>query len=223
MPLQNDLNQYLQIEFPSLTPIYGVIVRGSPILSQYVTSFKVLYSLYDGVFFHVIEDEHGNPQIFSGSVDQNTHVKNIFHTPAEAKYVRIYPLSFEGSIALRAEILGCQRNPLQPPIVFPHHGPTSPIMIPQTTPIPSTFVPPIYITPPSMHTIAPIKPLCTDPMGVENNQMSSSQIKFSSIKDAGSVKSKVRKNALEIIKLSSFRGWMPLVDSLNEFVLVSLF
>lgn len=177
-PMQNDLNQYLEIEFPQPIPIYGVIVRGSPMLSQYVTSYKVLYSYDDGVFFHVIEDESRNPQIFKGSVDQNTPVKNIFTTPAEAKFVRIYPLSFHGSIALRAEILGCQRNPLQPPIVLPPPGVTTPIMIPLTTPIPSTALPPILITPPSMHTIAPIKPLCDDTMGVESGQMNPNQVKF---------------------------------------------
>lgn len=177
-PVQNDLNQYLQIEFPNLTPIYGVIVRGSSILSQYVTSFKVLYSLYDGVFFHVIEDENGNPQIFSGSVDPNTPVKNIFRTPAEAKFIRIYPLSYHGSIALRAEILGCQRDPRQPPIIIPPIGPTTPIMMPVTTPIPSTVLPPSFVTPPSMHTIGPIKPLCDDPMGVQNGLLSPNQIKF---------------------------------------------
>lgn len=43
----------------------------------------------------------------------------------------------------------------------------------------------------------------------------------SSIKDAGSVKTKVRRNPLEIIKLSSARGWMPLADNVNEYVMVS--
>ncbi|CRK93314.1 CLUMA_CG006855, isoform A [Clunio marinus] len=49
--------------------------------------------------------------------------------------------------------------------------------------------------------------------------MSPNQITFSSIKDAGSVKTKVRKNPLEIIKLSSTRGWMPLTVSMTEYVL----
>jgi hypothetical protein len=175
-PVQNDLNQYLQIEFPSLTPIYGIIVRGSSILSQYVTSFKVLYSLYDGTFFHVIEDENGNPQIFSGSVDSNTPVKNIFKTPAEAKFLRIYPLSYHGSMALRVEVLGCQRDARKPPIIFPPIGPTTPIMIPLTT----TAMPQVFATPPSVHTIAPphVEPPCVDPMGVQNGVLSPSQIKF---------------------------------------------
>lgn len=178
-PLQNDLNQYLQIEFPQPIPIYGVVVRGSPILSQYVTSYKVLYSYNDGVFYHVIEDEHGNPQIFSGSIDSNKAVKSIFKTPVEAKYVRIYPLSWEGSIALRLEILGCQKDPAKPPIVIPPVGPSTPISIIIPSTLSSITAATFGVTPPSVFTISPsIKPMCDDPMGVENSQLSPNQVKF---------------------------------------------
>ena len=100
---------------------------------------------------------------------------------------------------------------------------------PQTMPFPGPGVEPERIfkpqgvTPPMpIFTEAPVEPLCDDPLGVENSKLSSSQIKFSSIKDSGSVKTKVRKNPLEIIKLSSKRGWMPLADNTNEYVMVSI-
>jgi F5/8 type C domain/Chitin binding Peritrophin-A domain len=210
-PATNDLNQYLQFNLPHITPVYGIIVKGSPVLNQYVTSYKVLYSM-DGNVFHIIPDRMGNPQIFSGSVDQKTQVQSVFLVPIEAKIVRIYPLTWSGSIALKAEILGCQKDPLEP-ITFPTTKrlvvPTQAVPIVQGSTTPGIFV----------H--VPIKPLCEDPLGVENGKLSPNQVKFSSIKDTGSVKTKIKKNPLDIIKLSSNRGWIPLTDNANEFITVS--
>lgn len=214
-PKTNDLNQFIQFNFPNAVPIHAVIIRGSKMFDQYVTSFKILYS-YDGQVYHVHENAQKKPQIFSGSVDSKTPVKSIFTTPIEAKIFRIYPISWHGAIALRAELLGCQR-PSQP--LFP-----STIRLRSLTTRRPAISPPglvIQTTQAPMFTEAPLEPLCDDPLGVDNSAISPSQIKFSSIKDSGSVKTKIRKNPLEIIKLSSARGWMPLVDSMNEFVMVS--
>jgi len=209
----NDLNQYLQIEFPQSIPVYGVIVRGSPILDQYVTSFKILHS-FDGQTFHVLDDTNNRPQIFSGSVDPRTPVKSMFKVPVEAKLIRIYPISWNGNIALRTELLGCQKTTY--PITF------GPVLTTTTRkPIIAVTQPQLFaeITTTVISIIVPEKPMCDDPLGVENSQISPNQITFSSIKDSGSVKTKVRKNPLEIIKLQSPRGWMPLTDNVNEFVM----
>lgn len=40
-PMLNEPTQYLQITLPKAIPLYGVIMQGSPIFDQYVTSFKV--------------------------------------------------------------------------------------------------------------------------------------------------------------------------------------
>ncbi|KAL7040824.1 hypothetical protein ACKWTF_000531 [Chironomus riparius] len=218
-PATNDLNQYLQIDFPSAMPIYGVMVRGSPLLTQYVTSFKVLYSL-DGIVYHIIPDASGNPLIFSGSIDQNTPVQHIFRTPVEAKLIRFYPLTWHEGIAIRVEILGCQRDPRQPLTLPP--APTTTTKSIETVTQPTKIIEEVFApitTPASVFTITTIQPLCDDPLGVENSKLSPNQITFSSIKDAGSVKTKVRRNPLEIIKLSSARGWMPLADNVNEYVM----
>ena len=177
-PLKQDLNQYLQIEFPHPVPIYGIIVRGSPILSQYVTSFKVLFSYDDNGIYHVIEDLYGKPHIFSGSVDSNTAVRNIFNKPVEAKFVRIYPLSWEQTISLRVEILGCTITPGKHLITFPPIGPTVPVYMTPTPTLSTVTAPSLGITPPSSFTISPIIPICDDPLGVENGKIGPHQIKF---------------------------------------------
>lgn len=221
-PKSNDLNQFFQVTFPQAIPIHGIIIRGSPMLDQYVTSFKILHS-YDGNTYHVYENSQKNPKIFSGSVDSKTPVKTILEQPIEAKIIRIYPISWHKSVALRVELLGCQKS--SDP-VFVMLTPTTRRPVVQETPPPVVFVPVVFAkpepAPTPMFTEAPIEPLCDDPLGVENSKLSPSQIKFSSIKDAGSVKTKVRKNPLEIIKLSSVRGWMPLADSTSEFVMVGI-
>lgn len=214
-PKTNDLNQFLQVTFNQPIPIYGVIIRGSPMFDQYVTSFKVLYS-YDGSVFHVFQDKNGQPQIFSGSVDAKTAVNTLFHIPVEAKIVRIYPLSWKGSIALRAELLGCQSK--MPPLI--------PLTTQSPTPKPREITPPptVFIVPTTrvpVFTEHYIEALCDDPLGVENQEMYTSQITFSSNKESGAVKTKPRKT-LETIKLSSIRGWMPLTDNTNEYIQVRL-
>lgn len=176
-PLKQDLNQYLQIEFPHPVPIYAVSVQGSPALSQYVTSFKVLFSYDDSGIYHVIEDFYGNPHIFSGSVDSNTAVKNVFNKPVEAKFVRFYPLSWEQTISLRVEIFGCTIIPGKHLVTFPPIGPTVPIYITKPT-LATVTAPVLGITPPSSFTISPIIPICDDPLGVENGKIGPHQIKF---------------------------------------------
>lgn len=105
-PEINDQMQYLQIAFERPQPIFGVIMRGNPIFDQYVTSFKILHSS-NGIAFHYLVDETSQPQIFSGPIDSRTPVKSMFRIPIEAKVVRIYPLKWHGSIAIRTELLGC--------------------------------------------------------------------------------------------------------------------
>lgn len=110
--------QYLQIAFDKPQPMYGVIMQGNPIFDQYVTSFKILHSS-DGIAFHYLVDETTHPQVFTGPIDSRTPVKSMFKIPIEAKVIRIYPLTWHGSIAIRAELLGCSLEKIN--LVIPHH------------------------------------------------------------------------------------------------------
>lgn len=46
-------------------------------------------------------------QLFYGNVDKNTPVMNQFFKPIVARYIRILPQSWNGSLCLRAEVLAC--------------------------------------------------------------------------------------------------------------------
>lgn len=145
--------QYLQMGFEKTVPIYGIIMQGSPIFDQYVTSFKILYSL-DGRAFHFLVDETKLPQIFNGPIDSRTPVKSMFKIPIEAKVIRIYPLTWHGSISIRAELLGCSPYKVieEENTIPPHHEQIED------------------------------KPICDDAMGVNSGLLRGNQIKLSSFK-----------------------------------------
>lgn len=152
-PEINDQMQYLQIGFEKPVPIYGIIMQGSPIFDQYVTSFKILHS-YEGRAFHYLVDETTKPQIFNGPIDSRTPVKSMFKIPIEAKVLRIYPLTWHGSISIRTELLGCSPHKVveEENTIPPHHEQIEE------------------------------KPICDDPLGIVSGDIRPSQIKLSSHK-----------------------------------------
>jgi von Willebrand factor len=205
-PAINDQMQYLQITFPTVTPIYGVIMRGNSFLDQYVTSFKILHS-FDGVAFHYLYDESRTPQIFRGPADSNTKASSLFEIPIEAKAVRIYPISWHKSIAVRAELLGCALN-----------VPTTPKPITSTTtPASAVSSKPLPVIP-GIEDI--VEPMCDDPMGVDNGQLAPTQIKVSSSKPGvpGVKTAAVPLKPSDALKLTAPKGWQPMLDTPNEFV-----
>lgn len=156
---------------------------------QYVTSFKIVYS-YDGKDLHYLIDETKKPQVFSGPIDSKTPVKSAFKVPIEAKMVKIYPLTWHGSISVRVELLGCSpfqwRKPQeQTTTITPHHI-----------------------------EIVEDKPVCDEPLGLENGNLHIDQISLSSFK-----LNSTKDLAKQSLKLSSKNGWQPNIDSPNEYVL----
>lgn len=190
--------QYLQIDFAKPVALYGVIIRGSPIFDQFVTSYKIMHS-FDGIAYHYLLDYTSTPQIFSGPVDKRSEVKSDFKIAIEARIVRIYPLTWHDSIAIRLELLGCGATKTTiPPVVFnKHHQPTT--IIVEDVP---TEAPPMY---------------CEEPLGLANGAMMSGQIEVSSSKSSFA-RSKPN-YVLESLKLTSLKGWSPHLDTLSEFVL----
>lgn len=55
-------DQYLQIDLGREEPVYGVIVAGSSLYDEYVTSYQVLYSP-DGVSYSYVTDISRNPKV----------------------------------------------------------------------------------------------------------------------------------------------------------------
>uniref|UniRef100_A0A1I8Q8K8 Hemocytin n=1 Tax=Stomoxys calcitrans TaxID=35570 RepID=A0A1I8Q8K8_STOCA len=189
-PMINDQNQYLEITLPEPEPLFGVIMAGSPDFDNYVTLFKIYYS-NDGEAYHALNDETDKPQLFNGPHDSRTPAKTLFKIPIEAKTLKIYPLKWHGSIAIRVELLGCG------------HIETTTVK-PKITPI----------TEHPIHLIDDIQ--CTDKMGVDNNEMSPNQVKASTIWQLP--KPAKKPQLLDLLKLSSPVGWKPALNTPNEYI-----
>ncbi|XP_072943853.1 hemocytin-like [Epargyreus clarus] len=118
-PSSEDLHPYIQVELPRPEPLYGVLLQGSPIFDEYVTSYDVMYGDDGNVFSH-IEGPDGKPKVFRGPVDHENPMKQMFEPPIEAKFVRIRPLTWYDKPAVRFELIGCQEpetTSTEPPTV----------------------------------------------------------------------------------------------------------
>nr|XP_014086275.2 hemocytin [Bactrocera oleae] len=195
----DDQMQYLQISFPEPEPIFGVVMAGSPDFDKYVTLFKILYSP-DGESYHYLVEENDIPQKFNGPLDSRKPHKTLFHTPVEAKSVRIYPMKWYRHIAMRVELLGCGE--------------------PLTTTTSTTTPEPKFEKLIQTTTTRPINwqnaGKCVDRMGVDNGKMHSTQVKASSIWLLPQPAKKPR--LIDLLKLSSPVGWRPVANTPNEYV-----
>ncbi|XP_030046794.1 probable carboxypeptidase X1 [Microcaecilia unicolor] len=106
---EEDKNQWLEIDAKRLTKFTGVILQGKNSIwtDDWVTSFKIQVSNDTHTWR---ESMNGTEQaIFNGNTDPETPVFNALPTPMIARYIRINPQTWfdNGTICLRAEILGC--------------------------------------------------------------------------------------------------------------------
>ncbi|KAM9378008.1 putative carboxypeptidase X1 [Phaethornis superciliosus] len=106
---QEDTEQWLEVDAGGITNFTGVVTQGLNSIWTYnwVTTFKV----------QVSNDTHGwHPcrngtaeVVFPGNKDPETPVLNLLPSPVVARYLRINPQTWfqNGTICLRAEVLGC--------------------------------------------------------------------------------------------------------------------
>uniref|UniRef100_A0A8C5GKF6 Inactive carboxypeptidase-like protein X2 n=1 Tax=Gouania willdenowi TaxID=441366 RepID=A0A8C5GKF6_GOUWI len=86
----------------------GVITQGrnSDQLEDFVSSYHIAFS-NDSRDWTVLHDGYAE-WLFYGNVDKDTPVMSQFSPPVVARYIRILPQSWNGSLCLRAEVLACQ-------------------------------------------------------------------------------------------------------------------
>ncbi|XP_059485087.1 hemocytin isoform X2 [Neocloeon triangulifer] len=111
---EDDTEQFLQVDLGREVPVYGIILRGNPLTEQFVTSYKILYSL-NGFTFSPATDVYGKEKIFRGPIDSRSKAREIVPIPFEARYVRISPQTWQNGIALKLEIIGCSEITTSPP------------------------------------------------------------------------------------------------------------
>ncbi|XP_078346340.1 uncharacterized protein LOC144631705 isoform X1 [Oculina patagonica] len=97
----NDVNQWIQVTFSEATKVTKVGIQGRYDYNQWVTKFKVSYSL-DGVHFTT------QSKVYNGNSNRNGIVINDLEAPIEARVVRINPVGWYGHISMRMELYGCR-------------------------------------------------------------------------------------------------------------------
>ncbi|XP_026330001.1 hemocytin [Hyposmocoma kahamanoa] len=106
-PAPDDVHPYFKVTLPRREPIYGVIIQGSPLFDQYITSYNIMYG-DDDFTMSTLNGPDDKPKVFRGPVNSRTHMKQMLEPPIEAKVVKINPLTWNQEPALRLEIIGCR-------------------------------------------------------------------------------------------------------------------
>ncbi|NWV19263.1 AEBP1 protein, partial [Origma solitaria] len=98
---------WLEVDTRRITMFTGVITQGrdSQIHDDFVTSFYVGFS-NDSQHWMMYSNGY-EEMMFYGNVDKDTPVLSEFPEPVVARYIRIYPQRWNGSLCLRLEVLGC--------------------------------------------------------------------------------------------------------------------
>ncbi|XP_051525301.1 inactive carboxypeptidase-like protein X2 isoform X2 [Myxocyprinus asiaticus] len=98
---------WIELDARTLTEFTGVITQGrdDPLESDYVSSYYVAFS-NDSREWTVLNDGYAE-WLFFGNSDKSTPVLTQFMEPVVARYIRILPQSWNGTMCMRMEVLGC--------------------------------------------------------------------------------------------------------------------
>lgn len=102
-----DRTHWIEIDTRKETEFTGVITQGRDSLneSDFVSSYFLAFS-NDSREWTTIHDGHDDWLFFANN-DKDTPVMNRLAEPVVARYIRIIPQSWNGSLCMRLEILGC--------------------------------------------------------------------------------------------------------------------
>ncbi|XP_047394769.1 lactadherin isoform X5 [Sciurus carolinensis] len=113
-----DRKPWIQVNLLRKMRVTGVVTQGASRAgsAEYLKTFKVAHSL-DGRKFQFIQDEEASgDKVFVGNVDNSGLKINLFSSPLETQYVRLFPVSCRRGCTLRFELLGCELNGCSEPL-----------------------------------------------------------------------------------------------------------
>uniref|UniRef100_A0A8C6RU25 Adipocyte enhancer-binding protein 1 n=1 Tax=Nannospalax galili TaxID=1026970 RepID=A0A8C6RU25_NANGA len=104
--------QWIEVDTRRTTRFTGVITQGrdSSIHDDFVTTFFMGFS-NDSQTWMMYTNGY-EEMTFYGNVDKDTPVLSELPEPVVARFIRIYPLTWNGSLCMRLEVLGCPVTPV---------------------------------------------------------------------------------------------------------------
>nr|XP_020018615.1 adipocyte enhancer-binding protein 1 [Castor canadensis] len=104
--------QWIEVDTRRTTQFTGVITQGrdSSIHDDFVTTFFIGFSNDSQTW--VMYTNGYEEMTFHGNVDKDTPVLSELPEPVVARFIRIYPLTWNGSLCMRLEVLGCPVTPV---------------------------------------------------------------------------------------------------------------
>ncbi|KAI8516137.1 hypothetical protein Bbelb_069500, partial [Branchiostoma belcheri] len=101
-----DANQWLQVSFIEETIVTGVILQGSANEEAWVETYYLTY-LSTGNDTWKTYMEGGIRREFTGNTDASSTVQQDLTDPITVTNIRIHPLTWQDSISMRMELIGC--------------------------------------------------------------------------------------------------------------------
>ncbi|XP_022099496.1 EGF-like repeat and discoidin I-like domain-containing protein 3 [Acanthaster planci] len=108
---RRDAGSWIEVNLGESTMVSGVITQGNPPRRQkptYVTGYKVSYKNLSSSSRVYVTGGDGNITVFTGNMDSDTPVCNLFDKSVETTIVRIEPIEWCRGVRLRLELLGCR-------------------------------------------------------------------------------------------------------------------
>ena len=104
----NSIGEYIQVDFRTLRRVERVATQGRnhQTANQWVTSYRFASSI-DSTIYEFVQNLSGADQIFDGNFDYNTLIQHDFDPAFVARYVRLYPQTWNNHICMRWEVYGC--------------------------------------------------------------------------------------------------------------------
>jgi hypothetical protein len=118
---QNKVGQWIQLDNGKVGSISGVITQGRKTGDQWVKSFKVKYKDESGSWWDI------DGKTFPGNVNKNSKVTTTFSKPVRARYIRIYPQTWNKHMSMRVDMIGGYTNTDKTPALgdLPYSGHSS--------------------------------------------------------------------------------------------------
>ncbi|XP_031561718.1 coagulation factor V-like [Actinia tenebrosa] len=108
----SNADQYLQIDLGLVMMIKSIAIQGNPDDDEFVKSFSLSYSVIEGHWLTYLEE--GVKRIFEGNSNRGEVATQKLKIITAARYVRIIPETWYNHVCIRAELYGCDADPLLP-------------------------------------------------------------------------------------------------------------